>query len=142
MENLGTAYQLRRGVAELAETEFSQYIRKELGPEGHRIASYFAPASCKFCVGVWRDKDRGLVTELLARDPRDPFTRMDAEFLRHYVSPQRPRDFASAKQKLRDRMHSQRARRTEVLQANHARDAWAIQQLNIHNQPPRIDHKE
>jgi len=135
-------FELVRGLMYLVETEFSQYLRKELGAEGDRVASYYSPITGKYCIGVWVDRDRGTVIELLSRGRGDPFSRVDAQFMRHYVSPARPRQIAAAKQKHLDRMTARRRERSDALRANEDRKWWQTQQTNIHYRPKRLDHKE
>ena len=83
----GTGWiRLERGKAFITNSEVFQFLKRGLPKWGDELVEYWSPESQKFCVGRWRNRIGGWVTELTSyKNPQDVQPDI-LGFLRYYLS--------------------------------------------------------
>lgn len=82
---------LEPGYQKIEETEFTRYIRREMGKPASQIVGYYVDDTKAHCVGIWRNRDAGYVQELIHAEVGKQFTASDAAFVRYMLSGERLR---------------------------------------------------
>lgn len=55
---------LRAGIDKVFDHEFVRFLRREHPSHAHQLMGFLVPYRNRYCVGLWLNRDRGLVVEI------------------------------------------------------------------------------